>query len=157
MLHMYYTMFHSYRIYKYMTKNVKWLSTNERSLEANVCRSKEYFRKVDYVRLNWLYILQKNLRNYIIRMLRCRRHTHIWNVKRYWPSNIIYFFYIERAYLAARICNICKYLKQQLFDPETVRYLLADLQLILSFSYTISWVERCDLLMWIISHYRYRQ
>lgn len=59
MLHMYYTMFHLYRIYKYMTKNVKWLSTNERSLEANVCRSKEYFRKVDYVRLNWLYILQK--------------------------------------------------------------------------------------------------
>lgn len=51
----------------------------------------EYFKKVD---TDYVVFCKKSPRNYIIRMLRCRRHTHIWNVGRYWPSNLISFIFI---------------------------------------------------------------
>lgn len=69
---------------------------------------KEYFKIVD---TDYVVFCKKSPRNYIIRMLQCRRHTHIWNVERYWSSNLISFiFCIVLEYLAARLSNICKHL-----------------------------------------------
>lgn len=82
-------------------------------LTGSKCMSpcKEYFKKVD---TDYVVFCKKISRNYIIRMLRCRRHTHTWNVGRYWSSNLISFiFYIVLEYLAARLCNICKHLNNK--------------------------------------------
>lgn len=91
---------------------------------------KEYFKKVD---TDYVVFCKNSPRNYIIRMLRCRRHTHIWNVGRYWSSNLISFIYFLYR-TGVSCCTSLQYMhltfKQQPFDPETVRYLLADLQLI---------------------------